>query len=764
MRQAVTTIVVGLCLVLAQPVGGGTTPRSGAGPIDKARRLLEAGDHAAALTVLEDALLESPSQDRPAILGLLRDSYEVLARKAEAAGRTRDAAYYRDNLAILDRNREANRSGQPSESRSQPATATPLRPKPSSTRKPASDAPRNARPPVPAIAPPELGPVSDARSIPPLLAVPAPLPEPERLPAPGARGTLGAGSEPHAPDKSIARIPDLGSALEASPESGRVPLDAPVTGLPHVLGPDSPETTTAAINPGAATADAESERTKERTPDPTPGTGGVARATATREPPSRDSDLGRADRLFAEGQYDDAGRLYTALAHQNQLPGNRRPHWAYCRAVDVVRKINAHPGSVPEWDEIQAEVQDIRRLTPNHWVGEYLRNLVAESRVAGRRPAARSKNLVVRGSEPDEVEAPKRRVPRFFGRTRGAANPQPNREASTPPISPEVAQPLNLPTVAPPAADAHLAANEATDPPDDGVGARTRINGVPVHSGNAEDSSKPRAEDPSTPGSAASHSTIEWQVQQTANFRIFHCDPALAQRAAEIAESVRTTQAKRWGSPATHSGWTPRCDLYLYPNSRSYAQETGQPEISPGISTMTNNGVRVLSRRMNLRADNALLLTSTLPHEVTHIVLSDLFVVHQIPRWADEGIAVLAEPLAEQRNREAELREPLEAGRVFPVSQLMAMEYPEQKDWRLFYAQSVSLTRYLVDQGPPERFIQFVRDSQRTGTAAALRDIYQIEGPSDLHNRWLAHARKQVAVDTASSRNSETEPPTTQRR
>jgi hypothetical protein len=179
---------------------------------------------------------------------------------------------------------------------------------------------------------------------------------------------------------------------------------------------------------------------------------------------------------------------------------------------------------------------------------------------------------------------------------------------------------------------------------------------------------------------------------------------------------------------------------------------------------MTNDGVRVLSRRMNLRADNPLLLTSTLPHEVTHIVLADLFVVQQIPRWADEGIAVLAEPLAEQRNREAELREPLETGRVFPLSQLMAMEYPEQKDWSLFYAQSVSLTRYLVDQGPPERFIQFVRDSQRIGTAAALRDIYHIEGPSDLHDRWLNYARKQVALQTTSSRDPEARTERTERR
>ena len=144
---------------------------------------------------------------------------------------------------------------------------------------------------------------------------------------------------------------------------------------------------------------------------------------------------------------------------------------------------------------------------------------------------------------------------------------------------------------------------------------------------------------------------------------------------------------------------------------------------------------------MNLRADNPLFLNTTLPHEVTHIVLADVFIAQQIPRWADEGIAVLAEPLTEQRSREAELQEPLESGRIFQVGQLMAMDYPHQKDWRLFYAQSVSLTRFLVDQGPPERFIQFVRDSQRIGTAAALRDVYQIEGLTELQNRWVIHAQ-----------------------
>ena len=88
----------------------------------------------------------------------------------------------------------------------------------------------------------------------------------------------------------------------------------------------------------------------------------------------------------------------------------------------------------------------------------------------------------------------------------------------------------------------------------------------------------------------------------------------------------------------------------------------------------------------------------------------------------------------------------------------MAMDYPDAKDWRLFYAQSVSLTQFLVEQGPPERFIQFVRDTQRVGTDAALRDVYQIEGLAALQDRWLDFARKQAAVDVASTRDAAAAP------
>ena len=222
-----------------------------------------------------------------------------------------------------------------------------------------------------------------------------------------------------------------------------------------------------------------------------------------------------------------------------------------------------------------------------------------------------------------------------------------------------------------------------------------------------------------------------------ANFRIFHADARLAEKAAEAAESVRAAQAKRWGSAALQKPWTPRCEIYLYPTGKAFAEATGQPETSPGFSTMESNGNRITVRRVLLRADHPRLLAAILPHEVTHVVVADLFIVQQIPRWADEGIAVLAEPSTEQNLRAADLQESLSAGQVFELRKLMSTDTPDAKDWSLYYAQSVSLTRFLVEQGTPEQLIQFVRESGRKGIEA---------GPARrLPHRWIRRSARALA-------------------
>jgi hypothetical protein len=170
-----------------------------------------------------------------------------------------------------------------------------------------------------------------------------------------------------------------------------------------------------------------------------------------------------------------------------------------------------------------------------------------------------------------------------------------------------------------------------------------------------------------------------------------------------------------------------------------------------------NNG-RIIARRVNLRVDHPNLLRAVLPHEITHVVLADLFPFQQIPRWADEGMAVLSEPSSEQQLRAADLNDPLTTGQLFPLHQLMKMDYPEGRFWGLYYAQSVSLTRFLVEQGTPGQFVQFVQRSQQNGAETELRRIYHIDGFADLHKRWVTYAKSKTAETSATATATRSEP------
>ncbi len=211
-----------------------------------------------------------------------------------------------------------------------------------------------------------------------------------------------------------------------------------------------------------------------------------------------------------------------------------------------------------------------------------------------------------------------------------------------------------------------------------------------------------------------------WRVRESANFRVFHADPNLAEQVVQVAEvgPPRPDQAVV-GQPARRSLAAPVRDLPV-PDRQQYAQMTGQPADSPGFSTMGMNEGQIISRRVNLRTDHDGLLAAVLPHEVTHVILADFFTEQQIPRWADEGMAVLTEPAVEQKRRAVDLVEPLGQNLLFPIEDLMKMDYPDNRYWSLYYAQSVSLTRFLVEQGTPAQLVQFLQGAQTKGFEAEL--------------------------------------------
>jgi tetratricopeptide (TPR) repeat protein len=231
-----------------------------------------------------------------------------------------------------------------------------------------------------------------------------------------------------------------------------------------------------------------------------------------------------------------------------------------------------------------------------------------------------------------------------------------------------------------------------------------------------------------------------WRVLETENFRIFHTQSAaFGEEAARIAEHTRATMLKRWfgtvGDP-----WNPKCDLFLHATAQDYHRNTHAPEASPGHSSFNfdRSTHRLAGRRMDLRCDNPTVLTAVLPHETTHVVLASSFDA-PVPRWADEGMAVLSEPSAQINRHLQQLPHLRQVHSLFSMAQLLQMnDYPPNYV-ASFYAQGVSVVDYLAGLKGPRVFAQFLREGMSHGYEPALKRYYGIESFTDLDHRWAEH-------------------------
>lgn len=229
-----------------------------------------------------------------------------------------------------------------------------------------------------------------------------------------------------------------------------------------------------------------------------------------------------------------------------------------------------------------------------------------------------------------------------------------------------------------------------------------------------------------------------WQVSETAHFRILHQQRQdLVEQVARIAEKTRLEMHRKWFGQDPQA-WTPRCELYLYATAQEYSKATGVPATSPGHSRIeSESGGRVIGRRMDLHCENPTMLTCVLPHETTHVVLAGQFGPFAVPRWADEGMAVLSEPADKVEQHRKNLARCARENQLFVVQDLMKMnDYPQPRQISAFYAQSVILVDYLAKQRGPAVFASFVRDGLREGYEPALQKHYGLTGFAELQQRW----------------------------
>ena len=130
------------------------------------------------------------------------------------------------------------------------------------------------------------------------------------------------------------------------------------------------------------------------------------------------------------------------------------------------------------------------------------------------------------------------------------------------------------------------------------------------------------------------------------------------------------------------------------------------------------------------------LLASVLPHEITHTVFAYYF-RQPLPRWADEGGAVLSEDDIERNRHDRLVRSILNTpGRAIPLRRLFSLtQYPP--DVMVLYAEGYSVSNFLVASSSRQVFLNFVAQGMRGDWDGAVRTNYGYNSVEELEKAWV---------------------------
>src|SRR5262245_45534551 len=234
--------------------------------------------------------------------------------------------------------------------------------------------------------------------------------------------------------------------------------------------------------------------------------------------------------------------------------------------------------------------------------------------------------------------------------------------------------------------------------------------------------------------------TILGATHATQNFVVEAPTAEIARQVGQYAEQYRKEKAILWLGREMQP-WGQRCPI----------QVTLTMGGAGGATSFAFDHGQVWHQQMHVEGSLERVLNSVLPHEVTHTVFAYHFRC-PLPRWADEGGAVLSEDDLERDRHDKMVRQILNSGRAISLRRLLVLkEYPSEV--MALYAQGYSVTSFLVGKSSRPEFLNFIADGMRSGWDAALQRHYQIRNVEELEQAWLTHLRntKRQPVQLASS-------------
>lgn len=215
---------------------------------------------------------------------------------------------------------------------------------------------------------------------------------------------------------------------------------------------------------------------------------------------------------------------------------------------------------------------------------------------------------------------------------------------------------------------------------------------------------------------------------------------------ATRCELWREELQRKWLGQLKAENWNPKCEVVLHTSRDSYAGAVGPGAgRTSGSSLIRFDRGDVAMRRIDLLVDSRGNLPA-LRHELTHVVLSDRFGGREPPRWADEGIATLADSPRKRALHRRDCWRSLQDNTAFRLVELLRVNrlYSVEQQ-AAFYGQSLTLVSFLVQKKTSAEFVRFVELAMDEGYDYALAECYKIQDLNKLEKLWREHAISQLA-------------------
>jgi hypothetical protein len=188
--------------------------------------------------------------------------------------------------------------------------------------------------------------------------------------------------------------------------------------------------------------------------------------------------------------------------------------------------------------------------------------------------------------------------------------------------------------------------------------------------------------------------------------------------------------------------WEQRAKIFIFSDQGSFVRRTGAPVWSLGYSD--RDSYLFQSRAIVTYRQEERLFDEILPHEISHLILHDFVPAKNLPVWIDEGIAQLHEygkyEVADKMMTALAL-----AGQYIRFDFLNQWDIRREEDAQkveIFYAQSLSVMRFLRDYYGSEDFKKFCRNL-RDGKSVdeSLRFAYptNLRSLQDLQQAWVKY-------------------------